>query len=1168
MNLFYIITIIMPKVKANKEEKNQVKGGGNDQAENYEMKEEIQWILDLPDTCIGSTEIADNDDTDYFIYRDDKIVKGKNIKFIPGLYKIFDECIVNAADNAVRTKNLKGSDKCTEIRVIITKDKFCVENNGKPIPIIMNKKHKLWTPEMVFGHLRTSGNYKKGEKRVVGGKNGLGAKLAVIFSKQTNITIIDESVGKKYYQEFTNNMRTKSEPVITDSKGKNLVKFECFPEFFRFDGVTEFSQDMLDYLTRRVYDVSASSPEGTKVYLNDVLVPVKDFIDYVKLYENDVDNSKLLYTKPHKRWEVVIVPTDQAFQQVSFVNNIHTYKGGKHVTYVMGKIESFLYESIKVKHPSVKKKFIRNYVHVYVNCLIENPSFDSQTKGQMTTNTTKFGSSFEFSKDFLKKVEKSDIVSNVIEFANFRQNQDAKKTDGKKKTNISDIVKLDDAVFAGHKTKSKLCTLILTEGDSAKALAVSGLSKEQRKYFGIFPLKGKLLNVREISVTRIANNEEIVNLKRILGLQQGEDITDVSKLRYGKVCLMTDADYDGFHIKGLLMNLFAVLWKGSFKLDHFFGYIRTPIIKVTCGKIVKSFYTTPSFEKWFEKQTEKVQKKCKIKYYKGLGTSTSSEAKDYFKNLDKNMVYYTSEDYNQSLDELRKVFDKDKKYINKRKDWLGEYDRNVEIQYNKKNEVSVQNFINHEMIHFSNYDNIRSIPSVVDGLKVSQRKSLYGALMKNIKGELKIAQLAAYISENTGYHHGEMSLNECLVKMAQHFVGSNNINYFQPNGQFGTRLEGGSDHASPRYIFTAIQPIVNQIILSKDKPILEHVEEENEINEPFYYYPIIPMILVNGTKGIGTGYSTDVPSFNPVDIIKNIKRKLSGKDYMEMKPHYNDFTGKIRKSKAKGVVSYVTKGEYKVSGDKIHITELPVGTWTNNYKQYLISLIIDNSPIKEKNEKAKKKIMDFRKKQFIKSIDACNTDTEVDFTLHCDHNKLSKLLIDAKLDSLLKLESKISLTNMVLYNHEHKLHRYQNVEEIMDEFYEVRLAAYNKRVKHRLDEIEKQLIIINERIRFITDIIDGKIVVFKRSKDNIREQLEKGNFQKVNDDYKHLLSMSIYSFTKEKIEEMLNEKKDLDDEKKFLETTKVEKIWESELDELAKSYDKYLKWKIESNKNK
>ena len=185
--------------------------------------------------------------------------------------------------------------------------------------------------------------------------------------------------------------------------------------------------------------------------------------------------------------------------------------------------------------------------------------------------------------------------------------------------------------------------------------------------------------------------------------------------------------------------------------------------------------------------------------------------------------------------------------------------------------VSIKEFGDNDLIHFSNSDNIRSIPSVIDGFKPSQRKVLYCCFKRKLDNEIRVAQLAGYVSEHGAYHHGEASLQGTIINMAQDFVGSNNINLLDPIGQFGTRLHGGKDSAQPRYIYTKLQEISYKLFNKDDEDLYQYIEDDGEKVEPNYYVPTLPMLLINGTSGIGTGWSTNIPCFNPKDIIKNIK---------------------------------------------------------------------------------------------------------------------------------------------------------------------------------------------------------------------------------------------------------------------------------------------------------
>ena len=248
----------------------------------------------------------------------------------------------------------------------------------------------------------------------------------------------------------------------------------------------------------------------------------------------------------------------------------------------------------------------------------------------------------------MKKLAKCGIVQQVINLAMFKEQNALKKTDGRKKTTLRGIPKLEDANKAGGKFSNK-CSLILTEGDSAKAFAMSGLSIVGRDYFGVFPLKGKILNVREASISQRANNTEINYLKQILGLKKDIDYTSdetFNTLRYGRIICLTDQDTDGSHIKGLLINCFHYLWPSLVKRDGFLTSLATPIVKSFKGKKEKVFYNLSDYEKW--KSTNNDGKGWKIKYYKGLGTSTSKEAKVYFVDIEDKLINYCWEEVKTS----------------------------------------------------------------------------------------------------------------------------------------------------------------------------------------------------------------------------------------------------------------------------------------------------------------------------------------------------------------------------------------------------------------------------------------------------------------------------------------------------------------------------------------
>jgi len=463
---------------------------------------------------------------------------------------------------------------------------------------------------------------------------------------------------------------------------------------------------------------------------------------------------------------------------------------------------------------------------------------------------------------------------------------------------------------------------------------VSGLSSEDRNHIGIYPLKGKLLNVRGEQVKKISENKEIADIKKILGLETGKQYTSIqdvrTSLRYGKIMIMTDQDLDGSHIKGLCINLFHSEWRSLIHIPGFISFMNTPILRATKGQQPLVFYNEGEYARW--KESDVASCGWTIKYFKGLGTSTSAEFKEYFAN--KKIVDFV---YDQSTDDtIDKVFNK--KRPDDRKTWLEHYDKSRFLD-TAQPQVKYEEFIDREMIHFSKYDCERSIPNAVDGLKTSLRKILFSAFKRRLTSEVKVAQFSGYVSEHSAYHHGEASLNGAIVNMAQTFVGSNNINLLQPNGQFGTRLQGGDDSASERYIFTQLNPLTRAIFPEADDAILTYLDDDGTQVEPEYYVPIIPFALINGISGIGTGFSCNIPAFSPIEIIDYLIARLTSSHdpRQEFVPYYEGFKGQILKMAEK---KYLIKGRWEQTAeDKIRITELPVGTWTMPYISFLEGLV-------------------------------------------------------------------------------------------------------------------------------------------------------------------------------------------------------------------------------------
>ena len=1858
----------------------------------YVKKTQLQHILDIPDTYIGSIE---PDNYELYLLNNDNRMEKRMVSFIPGLFKIYDEIIVNAFDQYTRL-NIEYNNgdhtikpvKKIDITLNQTTGEISVMNDGNGIDIVVHPEHKVYIPSMIFGELLTSTNYDKDEKKITGGKNGYGAKLSNIYSVRFNIETVDQARGLKFSQTFYDNMSRSDTAAVKVFKGAPYTVVTFLPDYKRFkcDGLTD---DMYDVMIKRVYDLSACTSSNVIVTLNGQKIEYKNFEEYVDLYLGPKTETARVYERVSDRWEIALAMSDN-FEQISFVNGINTIKGGKHVEYVLNQVITGIIKEIeKKKKVKVKPNIIRDMLIVFVRSTIENPSFDSQTKETLNTTASKFGSKCEVSETLIKNICKMGIIDRAVSISEVKDNKELKKTDGKKTSSIRGIPKLDDANDAGGKNSTS-CTLILTEGDSAKSMAVAGLSVVGRDKYGVFPLRGKILNVQDVAVQKIADNEEISHLKKIIGLESGREYTELSKLRYGKVMIMTDQDSvtgdtplllrnrdnnmieikaiedlvdsenfnktlnreygrsnyeiwtddgwtkikhvmrhyvtkdiyristhtgivdvtedhsllnvygekitpkecfigqellhsfpvynegsvdddfadvikpgeawfmglfwangsiesytmetnqdydtetnghyfcihhhnkelllrakneiqkiynfnfkiieentykytlilcessithpfihmfaelfyykknyntknnddtvysnsnkyipniilnshrhiresfiegynsstdidcglnndiinteslyykcvhikgkiatqcmytllksigyyvyvtlsknniknayilsitrnpirmkentiiqminlgktpryvydletvnhhfqagigktivhntDGSHIKGLLFNIFKNMWPSLMKMDGFLSSMMTPIVKVTKNSEKISFITLQEFEIW--KSANNGGKGWDIKYYKGLGTSTTSEAKEYFQNM--NVVDYEWTD--NSYNSLDLAFNKSR--ADDRKEWLSHYDRDKILDISHK-KINYESFVNDELIHFSNCDLERSIPSICDGLKVSTRKILYSAFKRKLyynKKEIRVAQLAGYVSEHSAYHHGEASLQGAIIGMAQNFVCSNNINLLSPNGQFGcidpetpvllwngktekaknikigdtligddgdyrtvekltsgidemyeikngymdsytvnshhiltlyyehhkniyventediklsflcidyidhdlhvitrkkmnntshnysemvefakdipdnkildidvqeylllpkdiriklkgvvnssiiqwpdkdiaidpyivgsmllvnemdtlsddyiinsyekriallagvidthgiiihedncysyeismkldrnnileslriisgslgfrakiktdictlvicgeninsipvrlpikqishknkiinnqaisvkhigpgeycgwnidknerfllgdftithnTRIKGGKDSASPRYIHTLLTRLSMTIFREDDFPLLKYLDDDGLKIEPEFYVPIIPMVLVNGSIGIGTGYSTNIPCYNPLDIVINIKILLNTDsssasssssviELKKMKPWYLGFKGEIYESATKNC--YVTKGKYTIiDNNTVEINELPIGEWSDDYKEFLEGMLIDNEKDKERDkDKDKKKTT---KKRYLIDYENHYTESSVKFILHLEKGTIKELDKQTGqgctfFEKEFKLiSSKLTNTNnMHLYDRKGIIKKYIVVEDILRDYYVVRLEYYVKRKEYVLQKLERELKILMAKVSFIEDVVSERLKIGKYKRDDLKMYLSDNNYPKICDkkrtveddddsdntnssittteyyndevdgNYDYLIRLPVYTLTLDTSAELAKTKNDKENEIEELRKRTIRDIWNSELDEFVVEYNKYYKNYMEELEN-
>ncbi|CAJ0934391.1 unnamed protein product, partial [Mesorhabditis belari] len=844
---------------------------------------------------------------------------------------------------------------------------------------------------------------------------------------------------------------------------------------------------------------------------------------------------------PDERWEVHLAPSlDKNFQQISFVNNVNTTKGGRHVEHVMSQVVEAIRVLLEKKgKKGIRSGTIRSHLWLFLNSIIENPSFQAQTKEELATEVKKFGSKFVLNGPAVQKwAIQAGIIEEILSGA-----EDKKRSSLRARDLATEIPRLEDAEGAG-KSKRQECTLIITEGESAKALAIAGLEVVGRELYGVLPIRGRLINVKDNTEEKVFANDEVKDLCTALGLERSLTYStpqERKRLRYGRLLLFADQDEDGSHIKALVINLIQHFWPELLR-NGFIASFVTPLIKARLGNQIASFYSRREFDEWALKTADHA--KWTIKYYKGLGTSTSKEAKEYFSNLDSHVIPYRWEEGDDAKFDL--AFTRNRAAA--RKEWILQRNQETNDLENPLSEklkrgVTFSEFIDDELYQYSVTSLKRSIPSVMDGLKPSQRKILYTCLRgRDGRKEWKVSQLAGMVAHRQSYHHGEAALESAIVRLAQNFVGANNVPLLLPVGQFGTRAEGGDDAASARYIYVQISPISDKLFPAADELSLTLTEEENQKAEPKWLCPLIPTVLLNGCDGLATGWSTSVLSYRPNAIINNVRRLIEGKELEKMEPWFRGFNGQTfptspdyRAFNVLGKIQTFSKDKNFVH---VKITELPLGVWTQHYKEKVLSNLVE--------------------KGYIRNLSQKHTENSVHFDFD-----MMKGYIDVddekKLISTFKLSTIVSARNMVLFNPSQKLHHYLNTDEIFHDHFVERERFYKERIQREIKRHEIRLKTLQNQVRFVQGVVEKTIDLHD---DNIIAGLIEKGFdsdpQNVHSDRRHdfgyLANMPNRKFRRGEIAKLEDEMRTVQRLHDATGSMTAKQEWLQELDQLEKEF--------------
>ena len=1128
-----------------------------------------------PDAIIGSVKTSKKE---RWVYDDknQRFVK-KNIKYNPGMLKIVEEIISNAIDNKWRSSKHGIDMKKIEITVDRKTGYITVWNDGYPIPAkqesytyvdpVTQKTtvDKLYPAELFFGYMLAGTNYQDDEKdRKTSGRNGMGAKATNVFSTHFVVEHGDPNEGKKFIQEFKNNVTSRTKPVLTPYRAKTgYTKIHFHPDFEAFDNYPGIDDDFYSLLKKTAYDCAMIT--GLNVIFNEEKIKITSLEKYAKLFFPDTKNYLLFKNKNGDETVFIERKTDKEeadhVEHVSFVNGVETRGGGVHVdawrdAFFPGIVRAFNSRKPKKGMPQLKTtaKQVYPYFVMFMRCEVEQPAFDTQSKETLNSPTPH---TVKPNEKEIAKVLKWSFVSSLEDILSAK----VERSLNKKETVVKKPLlgnKLTDANWAGTK-KGKDCVLLITEGLSAKNLADAGIAAiKAHNVFGAYAIRGKFINVTNATKQEIANNEEIKALKSVIGLQSGVDYKkqeNFDRLRYKKVWLFTDADDDGIHIRGLLINFFRVLFPTLIERGDFIFSLSSPVVTFAKGKEVLKFYSNPDFKKWSEKN----KAKGVMKYRKGLGAYSQSEAKQVFD--EPKTIKFVCEGDEDEKEYLKLAFDDEESDLRKQwitrdmpKDTKIESKKIEETEFTYQGIMTLSEFIENQLIIYHRMVLRRALPSLFDGFKEASRKVFMGIRAENLRKPMIVEQLLGKISSRTCYHHALTALYGTVCGMAQGFVGANNIPLLVADGMMGTRMDGGSSPAAARYPSTMLEDIADALFPPVDEPLLNYLYEDKTCIEPEHYIPILPLILVNGGDGIASGFSTKIPCFNPKDIVSWIRTWLkdekSVKNLSPLVPWYRGFKGKIYLTESKTSKSWISEGILE-KGEKgwWHIKELPVGMSTHKFQEYLESL----ASFTDKKTG--------RKVTLISEIQAFNTPNSVHFKIKPTASFIPSMTHTNNFKCLVK---KSSMSNFVLLNYYGYPVKYSGPEHILRDFCKVRIMYYEKRKEY----LEKQLKIEfkkdTNRYRYIKAVVDGKLDMHQKDDDleaSMQElKLEKmihGNNEEPSYDY--LLSMQMRSMTEKKLEE-LKKSAELSTKKlKELQAKTAKDLWIEDLDAFEEAYQKFLK---------
>ncbi|CAH6420762.1 DNA topoisomerase 2 [uncultured virus] len=1002
---------------------------------------------------------------------DDQAVKIK-LDTPYGVRHLFKEALSNMGDNSDASREA-GIDP-GECVITIEGARVTVKNGGLCIPIEENKEGDL-IPMTIFSEMLSGSSL--GSKRTSGGAHGIGIKAVGALSSEFSVDIRNAAQHKSFKCTWSQNYSRVDGPHIANYRGRDssiTVSYVLDHKRFGFPG-SSFKYTDSDIASFKWLACCLSFTARIPILFQGEMLD-HNLNSYANLYTSSNTDRFIVETD---NISCIVLDTPSAGKQIGFCNHIVNSSGGVHVKAPLKLIKDCIVASKKDKKNAmpIKLSDIKPHVTVIISVLgLENPEFGG---GQMKTSLTAPPVDIDC---------KSKMLATVLEWGLMRQldmktfsKLGAVDADCKRGRHLK-IKTGEDATLAGT-DQSHLCDLHAVEGESAEGYDSELLDfiPGGRRTVGTFVMRGKLLNVLKAGDKKIQKNRELNELVMRLGLKRvGLDYSDPANrkgLRYGRLVMMADSDEDGNHIRALLLTFFHRFYPSLLENGFVVDYM-TPYMRATLGSTTKRFFFEKQFLDW--KATVDISK-WQCRYYKGLGASETEDIRQDYQNKREVLIEYDAE----APARIQLVMGKGEDATEERKKWMLLRDPDASIVIGRK--LPITKFMDFFMRNYSYSTLGRNMKTLADGLTHVARIIIHGTFKVfgrqcSSNKHPKVSDFAGEVGQLSCYHHGD-SIQKSVITLAQAFVGSNNLPLLSGKGRFGN-IQGGSKHAAaPRYLEVKPSKLLPLIFRQEDDVLLTSNEEEGKQVEPLFFLPIIPLALCNGAHSVCTGWSSEIPNYNPLEIIDQYLARLTGKKFREPVPWYRHYRGSITLD---GNAYTCTGVAEMLDNNSFIATCLPIGIWNNKYKKNLDKKLF-NDELKDYESECTATKTWFNVTGFKKPL---KTAEDSEAAAPVRRRARAPAGNDLTLEDI-GIQVTKKLTNLTLLSPEGFPMEWYNVKTLMEDFYQFRLPYYSLRRDTCISQLEQANRDTRDRIAFIQACCSRQLTFERDGESRSREEVLK-----------------------------------------------------------------------------